>query len=155
MQKFLAHGGIFKVRIIPSIKGQTIVEALVTFVIIAIAAVALIKFQNYLLYDNSLAQQKSEATILAVKETETLRDFQVLNNQSGYTSYQSIASGNTTTTVNNTSYTVTWTVTSNSNPTYKVIDVTTSWTDRYNGAQSIRITTDVAGIDPSYSSSVM
>lgn len=137
------------------IQGQTIVEALVAFVIIAISAVALIRFQNYLSYDNSLSQQKSEATLLAIKQIETLRDFQVLNNKTGFTSYQSIGNGSATTTVNNTSYTLTWTVTTSSAPMYKVINVTTSWTDRANSAQSVTLTTNVAGIDPAYSSSVM
>lgn len=142
-------------RILRHHKGQTIVEALIAFVIIAISAVALIKFQNYLSYTNSLAQQKSEATLLAIKQIETLRDFQVLNNRSGYTSYQGITSGSSTITVNNTSYSITWTITAFTNPTYKLADVTTSWTDRSNILQSVRLTTDISGIDPAYSSSIM
>lgn len=135
--------------------GQTLIETLVTLLFIAISVIALIRFQNYLAYDTSLAQQKAEATILALKEIETLRDFQVLNNTSGYTSYQSIASGSSSTTGANATYTITWTVSSYTNPTYKNIDVTVTWTDRYNNSQSVELVTNVAGIDPSTSSTIM
>lgn len=136
-------------------RGQTLIEVMIAMLFIAIAAVALIRFQNYLAYDNSLAQQMNEAKILAVKEIETLRNFQVLNNTSGYTSYQGIASGSSTSTGSTATYTVTWTVTSHTNPTYKNVDVSVSWTDRYNNNQSVQLSTDIAGIDPQNSSSIM
>lgn len=142
-------------KTIKHLKGQTIIEALIAFAIIAISAVALIKFQQYLSHDSSLAEQKSEATLLAIKQIETLRDFQVLNNKTGFTSYQSIATGTSTSTVNNTNYTLNWTVTANTSPMYKTINVVTSWTDRTNSTQSVTLSTNIAGIDPAYSSSVM
>ena len=135
--------------------GQTLVEVMITVVFIAVSAVALIRLQNTLAYDNSYAQQKSEALILATKQMETLRDYQVLNNTSGYTSYQSIASGSSTVTGVNASYSLTWTVSSHTNPTYKTLDVTVSWTDRYNNAQSVQLTSNVAGLDPTNSSNIM
>jgi len=136
-------------------QGQTLIEILATLLIIAVGVIALIQFQNYLAYDNSLAQQKIDATLLAEKQIETQRDFQVLNNTTGYTSYQSIASATVTVTGTNTTYTVTSTVTPNTNPTYKVIDVTVSWTDRYNNAQSVRMVSYEAGIDPANSSAII
>lgn len=136
-------------------KGQTLIEVMVTLLFLAISVIALIRFQNYLAYDNSLAQQKSEATLLAMSELETLRDFQVLNNTAGYTSYQSIASGTGTSTGTNATYSLVWTVTSYTNPTYKMLDVVVSWTDRYGNAQSVDLTTNAAGIEPSNSSPIM
>lgn len=136
-------------------KGQTLIEALVTLVFIAIGVIALIRFQNYLSYDNSLSQQKGNATILAQSKMESLIDFQVLNNTSGYTSYQSIASGSSTSAGTTTTYTITWTVTTNTNPDYKTITVTVSWTDRRNTAQSVTLVSRVAGIQPSNSAAVM
>lgn len=136
-------------------QGQTLIEALVTILVIALGVIALIRFQSYLAYDNSLAQQKAEATFLALQKIEVLRDFQVLTNTAGYTSYQSIASGTGTSTGVNTTYNLSWTVTTNNNPDYKKIDVTVSWTDRYNNSQSVELVTDVAGIDPANSSAVM
>ena len=135
--------------------GQTLVEILVTVVFIAVSVIALIRFQNYLSYDNSLAQQKGDATVIAQSTIETLRDYQVLNNTAGYTSYQNIASGTSSVTGTSATYTVTWTITAQVNPTYKKIDVTVSWTDRRSGAQSVRLISNVAGIDPSNSAAVM
>lgn len=135
--------------------GQTLIETLVTVLILALGVIALIRFQNYLSYDTSLAQQKGTATLLAASQLESLKDFQVLNNTSGYTSYQSIASGNSTVTGVTATYTITWTVTTNVNPTYKTIKVTVGWTDRYGTAQSVVLVSDVAGIDPSNSAVII
>jgi type IV pilus assembly protein PilV len=137
------------------ITGQTLIEVLVTVVFISISVIALIRFQSYLSYDNSLSQQKADAITLAQSTIEQLRDFQVLNNTSGYTSYQSIASGSSSSTGTSATYTVTWTVTAYTNPTHKAIDVTVSWTDRQGTAQSVRLITDVAGIEPANSAAVM
>lgn len=136
-------------------KGQTLIEVMITLLFIAISVISLIRFQNYLAYDNSLAQQKGDATVLAQSTIETLRDFQVLNNTGGYTSYQGITSGSSTVTGTTASYTVTWTITTTANPSYKRIDVTVAWTDRNNNAQSIRLISNVAGIEPANSASVM
>lgn len=137
------------------IEGQTLVEVMITLLFVCISIIALIRFQNYLAYNNSLAQQQSEATILAEKQLETLRDFQVLNNQNPYTSYQGIASGNSNVNGVNATYSLAWTVTPYTNPTYKNIDVTVSWTDRYNVSQSVELTTQVAGVDPSTEANIM
>src|SRR3990167_110959 len=115
--------------------GQTLIETLVTLVFISIGVIALIRFQNYLSYDTSLSQQTEDATIIAQSTIETLRDYQVLNNTTGYTSYQSISSGTSTVTSVTTTYTVNWAITSTTNPTYKNIDVTVSWTDRRGAVQ--------------------
>ncbi len=135
--------------------GQTLIEVMITVAFIGISAIALIRLQNALAYDNSYAQQKSEAIILANKQMEILRDYQSLNTLAGYTSYQSIATGTSTTAGVNASYSLTWTVTAHTNPTYKTLDVTVSWTDRYNNAQSVRFVSNVAGLDPTNSSNIM
>lgn len=137
------------------IRGQTLVEVLVTVLFIAAGVIALIRFQNYLSYDSSLSQQKADAAMLATKQLETLKDFQVLNTTSGYTAYQGIASGSSSTTIGNTTYTLTWTSTSYTNPTYKNIRITVAWTDRYSASQSIQLVTNIAGIEPTNSASVM
>ncbi len=137
------------------IKGQTLIEVMISLLFITVSAIALVRFQNYLAYDTSLVQQKADAMLLAVSKIETLTDFQVLNNTSGYTSYQSIASGTTSSTGNTAVYTITTTVTAYINPTYKNVSVTVLWTDRNGGVQSIQHVTNIAGIDPQYSSVIM
>lgn len=135
--------------------GQTLIEVMVTVLFMAIAVIALIRFQNYLAYDSMLTRQKNDATLLANQRLELLRDFQVLNNTSGYTSYQSIITGTTTATIGNTTYTLNWTVTPFTNPTYKNVNVVVSWTDRNNLSQSVQMSSDIAGVDPTTSGSVM
>lgn len=132
-------------------KGQSLVEVLITVLIIAVSVVALIRFQSYLSYDSSLVKQKSDASALAQQQLETLMDFQTISTTPGYTSYESISSGSSTSTINGTAYAVTWTVNSFTFPTYKTLSVNVSWSDRYGGAQSLTIDSNVAGIEPGFS----
>ncbi len=135
--------------------GQTLIEVLVTVLIIAVAAVAIVKFQYYLAYNNNLIQQKSDATILANDKMESLRNFQVLTTTSGYIAYQSIVTGSSTATVSNTTYTLNWTITTNTNPDYKMAVIVVSWTDQRSNAQSVTLVSDIAGIDPANSAAII
>lgn len=136
-------------------KGMTLIEALVTVLILAMGVIALVRFQNYLSYNNNLLQQKGNATVLAVKQLETLKDIHVLNVTAGYSAYASIASGSNVTTVSNTAYTLTWTVNTNTNPDYKVINVAVTWVDQRSATQSITLSSMAAGIDPANSATIM
>lgn len=158
MQRPLAPGRIFnmmKRNQQGKQRGQGLIEILMTVLFIGIGVVALIKLQNYLSSTNDAAYQRSDAVRIATRQIEVLQDFQVVNNTSGYTSYQGITSGSSTVTGANTTYTVSWTVSSFTNPTYKTINVTVSWTDRYNVAQSVNVVSVVAGIEPSSSATIM
>lgn len=136
-------------------KGQGLIEALIAFVIIAISVVALIRFQSGLAFRDSLAQQQSDATLLATAKIESLRDFHVLAPQSPYIAYQSMASGTSSSIGTSATFTIAWTVTTTASPSYKTIDVIVSWLDRRAVARSIRLVTIVAGIEPSFSATVM
>jgi Tfp pilus assembly protein PilV len=115
--------------------GQTLIEVLVTVLFISVSVIALVKFQNYLSYDNSLSQQRGEATLIAIRRLEILKDFNVINNTSGYVSYQGIATGTGTASGANANYTV-------------------SWTDRNGNAQSVQMVTNVGSVDPANSAAV-
>lgn len=135
--------------------GQTLIEALITILLVAGGILALIRFQNYLAYDNSLSQQRAEATIIGIRRLEILRDYQRLATTSGFTAYQDIASGTATVTGVNATYNLNWTVTSFTNPTYKTVELTVSWTDRNNVSRSIQLSTRIAGIEPSFSAVII
>lgn len=139
----------------PRSQGQTLVETLITVLFIGLGVLALIRFQNYLNYDSSLAQQRSTAARLAESQLETIKDFHVLNNTTGYTSYQSITTGSSTVTGTTATYTVSWTVTPFTNPTYKNVDINVTWTDRNGSNQSVRLVTNIAGVDPGNSAAIM
>jgi len=156
--KYLAAGRTFNTMTKvtqPKQQGQGLVESLIVILFISISVVTLLSFEHYLSFSTNLTQQQQDANILAIKEIETLRDFQVLNNLTGYSSYQGIVSGTGTATIGNTSYTLTWTVTANTSPTYKIINVTVSWTDRFGGSRSVELVTEAAGVDPSIPGSFM
>src|SRR5688572_35754 len=142
---------MLKIKLPFSQQGQGLIETLTILLFISVSVVALLQFQHYLSYSTSVTKQQSDAAIVATSQVETLRDFSVLTTQAGYAAYQDIVSGTGNTVVNNTTYTMNWTVTTNTDPDYKTIDVTVSWTDRRNVAQSVRLITQVAGIDPSLS----
>lgn len=133
-------------------QGQGIIELMATFLIIAMSVSALVYFQNNLAFANSLTQQQQTALSLATSQIETLRDFKTLT---GANSYQSISSGTSSITNLNTTYAMSWTVTTNTNPNYKTIDLSISWTDRRNTNQTLRLITIVGGTDPSYSGTIM
>jgi len=133
-------------------KGIGLIETVVTMLIIAGAAIALLRFQLYLSYSNNVTQQQSTAIQLALSKIETLRDFSIMV---GVGSYANIASGTSNTVANNTTYTLTWTITTSVTPSYKAINVAVTWTDSTGTANTITETTNVAGIDPSFSGVVM
>jgi Tfp pilus assembly protein PilV len=136
-------------------EGQGLIEILVVAVIVIISSLSLMQFQASLSYKDSLALQRSDATILALTEIESLRDFQVLTTQTPYTAYSNIASGSSTVTGYNATFTITWTVTTTATPAYKVLDVLVTWNDIRGVAQTIHLTSNVAGIVPVFSATVM
>ena len=135
--------------------GQGLLEILLVCLIVAIASVSLLQFQAGLAYRDSLALQRSDATILALSQIESLRDFQVLSTQAPYMAYSAIASGIAITSGANASYTITWTVTPFTAPTYKVLDVSVTWNDLRGKAQTIRLTSNIAGIEPVFSATIL
>lgn len=133
-------------------KGQGLVEILMTLLIVAGSVLALLRLHSYLLYSNNLTYQQATAFQLAKSEIESLRDYSALT---GTNSYANIASGSSTVTGVSATYSMVWTVTSYTNPNYKTIDVTVSWTDRFGTSQSIRLISNIAQTDPNYSASIM
>jgi Tfp pilus assembly protein PilV len=137
------------------LKGAGLVESLIAVVIIAVCTLALVRFQNTIAYNDSIAQQQAEATLLASAKIELLRDYQVLATTSGFRAYQDIVSGTTTVTGVNATYTLTLTVTTFTNPDYKTVDLVVSWPDRYGATQSIRSTSRIASVDPATSGTII
>lgn len=138
--------------ILKRFQGQGLIEVVMVFLIISGSVVALLRFQNNLAYTNNLTQQENTALLLATQQIETLRDFTTLT---GANSYQTITTGTKVTAGINTTYTTAWTITEASNPSYKTLDVKVSWPDRNGTSQNIRLVTQVAALDPMYSSAIM
>jgi Tfp pilus assembly protein PilV len=136
-------------------RGQGLIEILIVACVIVICCISLMEFQATLSYRDSLALQRSDALVLAEHQIESLRDFDVLTTQAPYAAYSDIASGTSTSVGVNTTYSLSWTVTTTATPSYKTIDVTVTWNDLRNTSQSVRLTTRLAGLQPVFSATVM
>lgn len=135
--------------------GFTLIETLITVLFIAFGVLALIRFQNFLAYDHSLSQQRADAVLLAERQIEILKNYHVVNTTPGYTAYQSIVTGTSSETGLSATYTITWTVSTFTNPSYKNISVTVSWTDRNGTSRSVNLTTRISEVEPGNSSTIM
>jgi type IV pilus modification protein PilV len=136
-------------------KGVTLIELLVTLLILTIGIAALIKFQMTYFYYYDLSKQRAEAIFLAKAKMDALRAFETIPTTSGKFAYNDIVSGSSTSTGNNATYSINWTVTTYTNPNYKTVNITVSWTDRRNAAKSISLSSIIAQLDPSTSGVVM
>jgi Tfp pilus assembly protein PilV len=132
-------------------QGQGLLEVLISLILIAFGILSLIKFQTQLSLNQDVIRQQGEANSLATTEIETLSNYTTL------AGYNSIASGSlvNSTISANTSYTVTWTITSFTNPTYNKIDVNVTWTDHAGNARNVRQDAIIAWLDPAESAGVM
>lgn len=135
-------------RKIKKIAGISFIELLTTLLVLTIGISALIKFQTHFFYYFDVNKQQAIALDLAQKKIESLRNFEVISTTSGKTAYADIASGSSSSTVGNTTYTTTWTVTTNTNPDYKIITVQVSWTDRRGTVKNVTLTSNISKIDP-------
>lgn len=125
--------------------GLTLIEVLISITILAAGVVVLVKFQGDLLRNLGVAHQHSTAIALAESRLNQLR------NQT----YANIVAGNASDTLNNVSYSTTWAVVTNTDPDYKTITVTVSWTDQRGTNQSVQLQTIVSNVDPANSGKVM
>lgn len=131
--------------------GVTLIELLVTLLVLTIGLGALIRFQATYFYYADISKQRGEALILAKSEMASLRNYQVLTTTSGYNAYANIASGSSTSTLKNTIYTNTWTVTTTTTPAYLTVNIVVSWVDRTNAAHSVTLTSIISQMDPANS----
>ena len=138
-----------------TIKGVTLIELLITLVVITIGMAALIKFQGTYFYYADLSKQQAEATVLAKTKMADLRNFQVLTTTPGYNAYSDIISGSSATIGSNATYTTTWTVTTNTSPAYKTINMIVSWLDRRGTTKNVNLTSIISQIDPETSGALI
>lgn len=129
--------------------GFTLVEILITLAIFSFAFIALAAFQKNLIQANNLAFDRQEAVHQAEKKIEELRGFSTL------AGYNAIASGSSTVSGGHTTYSLAWTVTPYTSPTYKKVQVVVSWNDLAGVSQSINLTSQIAWIDPAASSTAV
>jgi prepilin-type N-terminal cleavage/methylation domain-containing protein len=123
-------------------KGFSIIEVLITLIILGGALTALAKFQVYSLRTIGLTKQTTEAVMVGQQKLDLLRGFTSLTN------YTAIATGEDTVTGNNATYTRSWTVSTNTTPAFKSIEMKVTWTDSDGTSNSVYINGVIPGMDP-------
>ena len=138
-----------------SIRGVSLVEALVALAVMSIGMLALVGVQSTMRLNSDLAKQRSEATRIASDEIERLRSFTSMGAVPGQPgiSYDEIANrvvenyeppGG----IGNTSYRVRRTVTDLVTQAQKLVSVQVQWTDRTNQQQTVTIDSAISATAP-------
>lgn len=159
--------------------GFSLLEVLITLVVLGAGLISLAKFQGTVLQDNGLAKERSVAAQLAEQRIEQFRSFRVLNAAVGAIAYEDISAGAAAPiTVANVAYTGSWTVNDfcfpiarNSAavavppppgvncrrplPDFKNVTVKFEWTDQDGALQKVSLATSIAAVDPAYSGRVI
>lgn len=135
--------------------GFALLEVLVTLLILAGGLLALSKFQGTLMQNSSVARQRTEAVMLGQQKIEDLRSFEVMSTATGKLAYADIATGSDSISATTATFTRSWTVTANTNPTYKNITMAVSWSDSRGAAQSVTLGSMISSTDPALSGSLI
>lgn len=118
-------------------KGFTVIELMVTLVVLGAGVGALTYLQTRLTGTTVFVAAQHEAIAFANNKIDDLRS-------SSYDSIGLTSGSSDSSTANGTTFTRTWTVTGNSAPTYKVINVSVSWSDEEGDSHTVNFATTVA-----------
>lgn len=132
-------------------QGVSLLEALVSLVVMAIGAVGVLAMQTTLRTNADIAKQRSEAVRLAQARIEQWRGYGALTATAGQVDWTDIADLTESDILEtNTKFTRTSTVVprgvADDDPLSKVVRVAVSWTDRTGQAQSVELHTAVSAV---------
>lgn len=129
-------------------RGFTLIEALVSLLVLAFGLLAIASFQITLSRNSDVAKQRTEATRLAQEKLEQLRTYPTLTVYGN----QMVSSTNLTqeTITTNTDFTRSWAVTTaGSVDTGRTLTVTVAWADRTGATQQVQLFSNISSSDPS------
>jgi type IV pilus modification protein PilV len=126
-------------------RGFSLLEALISFVIIAVGMLALAKFQADTLENNADAKARTEAVNFAQAQIEQLRN---IRDPADFQTALTSGSGTDTATGSHATYTRSWTITQNTDPNYAVVDVIVTWADSTGTTQSVNLSTYIGEVEP-------
>lgn len=158
-------------------EGLSLLEVLITLIVLGMGLVSLAKFQGTVLQDNSLAKARTVAAHLAEEKIDDLRAYDVLASpptppptRYAYNAITSpnmggsiVANSSTPISISNVPYTRTWTVAdycftvNNSSaggcpagqiPDFKMVTVTVGWTDQDSEARTVILNTIISKSPP-------
>jgi len=138
-------------------RGFTLIEALVSLIVVAFGMLALVGMQMSLARNADVSKQRSEAMRLAQEKMEALRSYTQIATAASAVSWNGLAGGSdtvssysvgTSTVGTNTTFTRTWTMGGASTDAQRAVNVAVSWTDRASGAQSYSLSSVISQVDP-------
>jgi len=133
-------------------KAISIIEVLIAILITVISLAGIAKLYFMLNSNVNFLNSELVAANMAGTKLEEFRNYHTISGTTN--SYDSITSNTSspeTTTVNNITYTTTWTVTEYTTPYYKNVKITVSWTGKDNLNKSFTSETIIVRDDPSSS----
>ena len=134
-----------------TVRGVSLIEALVALVVMAFGMVGVVGMQASLRMNADIAKQRSEAVRIAQEAIEARRAYSVMQTSAGLSAYADIVSQGAASVVGyttNTTYTLALSVVNSVEPQMKTLTVDVRWDDRTGQAQSLLITTGIAGTPP-------
>jgi Tfp pilus assembly protein PilV len=141
----------------PAARGITLVEVMITFLVLTVGLAAISRLQAHLRLSAEVARQRAEAVRLAQADMERLRAFAQAGPAAGpdvapaagsYAAIASRAAAGVEAAAAHTAYTLEHSVAAHAEPRYKAIAVTARWADRFGDPQHVELASMVAGIDP-------
>lgn len=133
------------------LRGASLLEALVSAVIVAVGLLATAQWQRHLRQEADLARQQAAAVQVAQGELETLRAFSVRATTPEPAGFDAIGSGSHSlpaTAGANTAYTVERQVGTGSAPSLKEVLLRITWPDRSGQVQELRVASAIGGQAP-------
>ncbi|MDO9315560.1 MAG: hypothetical protein Q7T97_13555 [Burkholderiaceae bacterium] len=134
-------------------RGVTLIEALLSFLVLAVGVLAMSKLHRHLQTDADLARQRTDAVRMAQQDIESVRSYASLGHPAQASSYERIE--NSTSSVDrlngqrlNTVFHLNRQVDNGSLVRMKSATVTVDWTARDGGARQVEVSSVIAGQNP-------
>lgn len=130
--------------------GFSLIEVLVSLVILSVGLIGTAKFQAAVLKNSSDSQARSEAITIAQGKLEEFKSFESI------AVYNNIESSLASTVVagTNANYNLDWDVTENTSPDYLAITVSVAWSDSVGMPQQVNIDSIIGESNPSLSGAI-
>ncbi|TVO36182.1 type IV pilus modification PilV family protein [Vibrio algivorus] len=120
-------------------QGFSLIEVLITFIILIVGIMGLIKLQTYMERQADYAENSIKALHLAETKLELFRSRSV-SGADGTLLFSSISDGSSISGI----YTTKWVVNDSLSDALKTIDIETGWNNRWNERQSIALKTMIS-----------
>lgn len=138
------------------VRGFTLIEILVSLIILSGGLLAVAKFQVFVLQSGTDSKQRTEAVLLGQQKLELLRSFVQIAACSGCSNYSAnITNGSDTASGRNAVFTRTWTVTTSTNPAYKTVEMKVTWADMHGVTQTVVLNSRITNADPAGSGNLV